>query len=91
MFGAVYLEFAKFSERTFEVGRRSRVGALEVTSNFWNIQNFVQKNDMAEMAEVAENRMTNLVFVKKTAPDSRSRFIWVSWLIIIATHVQGGF
>ena len=31
MFWAVYLEFATFSERNFEVGRLSRVGVLEVT------------------------------------------------------------
>ena len=28
----IYLEFAKFSERKFEVGRQSRVGALEITT-----------------------------------------------------------
>ena len=35
-----YLWFAGYCERNFEVGRRSRVGALEITILFWEDRNY---------------------------------------------------
>ena len=39
-------EFARMCDYNFEVGRRSRVGALEITTNIWNIQGFSKKNQI---------------------------------------------